>query len=768
MKTSANLEQSYNRAVQIAAKRRHEFLTPEHLLLSLLDDSEATRVLKGAGADTDTLRRDLTDYIDTKLSNTVLSSDKEPVPSQAFRAMVQRTEIAATAAGKTVMDSVQVIIAMLGERDGTAHYLMRQQGVTQEKILNFNTYGNTSAPAKPAAANENEAKDDSALGTYAVNLNKKARNGKIDPLVGRESEVDRVIQIMARRKKNNPILVGDPGTGKTAIAEGFAQRIVDGNVPEELEGFTIYALDMGAMVAGTKYRGDFEERMKKVIEEAQADPKAILLIDEIHTLIGAGAAGGSMDASNLLKPALADGSIKCIGATTYAEYRKYFEKDAALSRRFQKVDVAEPSIEDAVLTLNGVSKYLAQHHNVEFTPGAIRAAVELSAKYIIDRRLPDKAIDVLDEVAASQILLPVDQRKKVFDVADIEETIAKLTNTPKKTVTADETSIMANLGDNLKAKVFGQNSAVDALVDAFQIARAGLGDTTKPLGSFLMDGPTGVGKTELTKQLAEELGIPLIRFDMSEYGEKHNVARMIGAPPGFVGYDQPGLLTDAVTKNPHCIILLDEIEKAHPDVFNILLQVMDHGALTDGNGKRADFRNIILVMTTNVSANAIVENTVGFGDFDSVVSNERSGVTPAVKASFKPEFINRLDEILTFGHLTRDIIDNVAGKFLTQLKNQLAAKNVVMEETPALRDHLAETGYDREMGARPMARVIQDKIKKPLSKAILFGELVNGGSVQVDFDKAEKKITFNFNQASAPDEGTKKGQTLRLPAPSVS
>ena len=785
MQTTPNLTQSINRATAIARQYRHEFVTPEHLLLALLDDNDARELLKGVSADIDVLRRDLNDYVQVKLASTVLSSDKEPVTSQAYRTMVQRAEIGANEAGKPIVNSALMLIAMVNEKDGASQFFLRQQGITLAKLVNFNTYGvatptpATTAPAKTTQtpANNNAPKaegEESELAKYSVNLNDKAANGKIDPLVGRENEVDRIIQVMARRKKSNPMLLGDPGTGKTAIAEGLAQRIVKGDVPPELEGHTIYSLDLGAMMAGTMYRGEFEKRLKAVIVEVQAMPKAILLIDEIHTLVGAGATGGgSMDAANLLKPALSDGSIRVIGATTYAEYRKYIEKDAAIARRFQKVEVVEPSIEDAILTLAGVAKYLEKHHNVQYTADAIRSAVELSAKYITDRRLPDKAIDVLDEVAASQVLLPVDQRERLFTKDHVEDVIAKLTNTPRKSVSNDEKDKMANLESVLKAKVFGQDHAVETLVNSFQIARAGLGDTNKPLGSFMFDGPTGVGKTELAKQMSEELGAPLLRFDMSEYMEKHAVARLVGSPPGYVGHDEGGQLTDAVGKNPHSIVLFDEVEKAHPDIFNIMLQILDYGTLTDSHGKKIDFRNTIVILTTNVSVNAVVQRNVGFNDDDTapVAQQTTSGASAAVRKAFRPEFINRLDEVINFGRLPRDVIGMVADKFLNDLKGKLSAKNVVMERTDALRDHLVDVGFDHAMGARPMNRAIQELIKKPLSKALLFGELAQGGHVVVDVDQDTKKVKFTFNQASnsnnkpsEPDAGAQR----RLPAPTMS
>jgi ATP-dependent Clp protease ATP-binding subunit ClpA len=780
MQTTPNLTQSINRATGFARQNRHEFVTPEHLLLALLDDNDARELLKGVAADIDVLRRDLNDYVQVKLASIVLSSDKEPTTSQAYRTMVQRAEIGATEAGKPIVNSALMLIAMVNEKDGAAQFFLRQQGITLNKLINFNTYGTATPAAQPVAkttqtpANNNAPQGEapeSELAKYSVNLNEKAANGKIDPLVGRENEVDRIIQVMARRKKSNPMLLGDPGTGKTAIAEGLAQRIIKGEVPPELEDHTIYSLDLGAMMAGTMYRGEFEKRLKAVIAEVQAMPKAILLIDEIHTLVGAGATGGgSMDAANLLKPALSDGSIRVIGATTYAEYRKYIEKDAAIARRFQKVEVVEPSIEDAILTLSGVAKYLEKHHGVQFTPEAIRSAVELSAKYITDRRLPDKAIDVLDEVAASQVLLPVDQRERLFTSDHVEDVIAKLTNTPRKSVSNDEKDKMENLEAVLKAKVFGQDHAVETLVNAFQIARAGLGDTNKPLGSFMFDGPTGVGKTELAKQLSEELGAPLLRFDMSEYMEKHAVSRLVGSPPGYVGHDEGGQLTDAVGKNPHSIVLFDEVEKAHPDIFNILLQVLDYGALTDSHGKKVDFRNTIVILTTNVSVNAVVQRQVGFGDDVSPAKQEvGSGISAAVRKHFRPEFINRLDEVINFDRLPRDVIGLVADKFLNDLKGKLAAKNVVMERTEALRDHLVDVGFDHAMGARPMGRAIQELIKKPLSKSLLFGELAQGGSVVIDVDQDTKKVKFSFNEASGnkpaePDAGVQR----RLPAPIMS
>ncbi len=764
---SRNLEQTLHRSLSFASDRRHEYATLEHLLLGLADDSDAATVLRACGVDLDKLRQDLTEFLDKDLSGLTTDRTTEPKPTAGFQRVVQRAAIHVQSSGRDEVSGANVLVALFSERESHAVYFLQMQDMTRLDAVNFISHGIAKAPGRatqrPSASSGNgpggggtpetpehereekpRGRSQDALSTYCVNLNKKAQSGKIDPLIGRDAEVERTIQILCRRTKNNPLYVGDPGVGKTAIAEGLAKRIVEGDVPEVLAKSTIFALDMGALLAGTRYRGDFEERLKAVVTELENQPGAVLFIDEIHTVIGAGAtSGGAMDASNLLKPALASGSLRCIGSTTYKEFRNYFEKDRALVRRFQKIDVAEPSIEDTVKILNGLKTNYEKHHKVRYTDEAIRAAVELSAKYINDRKLPDKAIDVIDEVGASRMLLPEDKRRRTVTLKDVEEIVAKIARIPPKSVSADDKETLRNLERDLKSMVFGQDKAIDALSAAIKLSRAGLRDAEKPIGNYLFSGPTGVGKTEVARQLASTLGIELIRFDMSEYMERHSISRLIGAPPGYVGFDQGGLLTDAIDQHPHAVLLLDEIEKAHMDLYNILLQVMDHGKLTDHNGKTVDFRNTILIMTTNAGAADQAKEAIGFG------STVRQGEDEeAIKRMFTPEFRNRLDATITFAGLTEEIVGRVVEKFVMQLEAQLADRNVTIELSSAAKEWLAERGYDRLYGARPLGRVIQEYIKKPLAEELLFGSLVHGGSVKVNLK--EGKLDFEYTAAPPP------------------
>jgi ATP-dependent Clp protease ATP-binding subunit ClpA len=758
---SRNLEQTLHRALSFASERRHEYATLEHLLLGLTDDTDAATVLRACGVDLDKLRADLTEFLDKDLSGLTTDRATEPKPTAGFQRVVQRAAIHVQSSGRDEVTGANVLVALFSERESHAVYFLQLQDMTRLDAVNFISHGiakapgrttqrpaQGSSPAPEGGEHEREEKpgrrNQDALSTYCVNLNKKATAGKIDPLIGRETEIERTIQILCRRTKNNPLYVGDPGVGKTAIAEGLAKRIVEGDVPEVLAKSTIFALDMGALLAGTRYRGDFEERLKAVVNELENQPGAVLFIDEIHTVIGAGAtSGGAMDASNLLKPALASGSLRCIGSTTYKEFRNYFEKDRALVRRFQKIDVNEPSVEDTVKILKGLKTNYEKHHKVRYTDEAIRAAVELSAKYINDRKLPDKAIDVIDEVGASRMLLPEAKRRKTVTLRDVEEIVAKIARIPPKSVSADDKETLRNLERDLKSMVFGQDKAIEALSAAIKLSRAGLRDPEKPIGNYLFSGPTGVGKTEVARQLASTLGIELIRFDMSEYMERHSVSRLIGAPPGYVGFDQGGLLTDAVDQHPHAVLLLDEIEKAHQDLFNILLQVMDHGKLTDHNGKTVDFRNVILIMTTNAGAADLAKEAIGFGR-----SAREGDDEDAVKRLFTPEFRNRLDATITFAGLTQDIVGRVVEKFVMQLEAQLADRNVTIELSSAAKEWLAERGYDRLYGARPLARVIQEHIKKPLAEELLFGRLAKGGAVRVTLK--DGKLDFEYTEASVP------------------
>ena len=759
---SRNLEQTLHRALSLASERRHEYATLEHLLLGLADDTDAATVLRACGVELDKLRSDLSEFLDKDLAGLATDRAGDPKPTAGFQRVVQRAAIHVQSSGRDEVTGANVLVALFSERESHAVYFLQLQDMTRLDAVNFISHGIAKAPGRstqrpvqgagsqPETQQEQERdekpnrRNQDALSNYCVNLNKKAMAGKIDPLIGRELEIERTIQILCRRTKNNPLYVGEPGVGKTAIAEGLAKRIIEGDVPEVLARSTIYALDMGALLAGTRYRGDFEERLKAVVAELENQQGAILFIDEIHTVIGAGAtSGGAMDASNLLKPALASGNLRCIGSTTYKEFRNYFEKDRALVRRFQKIDVNEPTLEDSVKILRGLKANYEKHHKVRYTDEAIRAAVELSAKYINDRKLPDKAIDVIDEVGASRMLLPENKRRKTVTLRDVEEIVAKIARIPPKSVSADDKETLRNLERDLKSMVFGQDKAIEALAAAIKLARAGLREPEKPIGNYLFSGPTGVGKTEVARQLAATMGIELIRFDMSEYMERHSVSRLIGAPPGYVGFDQGGLLTDAIDQHPHAVLLLDEIEKAHIDLFNILLQVMDHGKLTDHNGKTVDFRNVILIMTTNAGASDLAKEAIGFGRDVRVGEDE-----DAIKRLFTPEFRNRLDATIAFAGLTPEIVGRVVEKFVMQLEAQLADRNVTIELSSAAKEWLAERGYDRLYGARPLARVIQEHIKKPLAEELLFGKLVKGGSVKVTLK--DGKLDFELIEAALP------------------
>ncbi|MEC4590753.1 ATP-dependent Clp protease ATP-binding subunit ClpA [Nitrospirillum amazonense] len=762
---SRNLEQTLHRALAYANERRHEYATLEHLLLALTEDQDALAVLRACGVTVEKLRVELGEYLDNELSNLISSRSEDAKPTAGFQRVLQRAAIHVQSSGREEVTGANVLVALFSERESHAVYFLQEQEMTRFDAVNYISHGIAKSPGrsetKRVSGSEEEApagekapkKGTEALEAYCVNLNKKALSGKIDPLIGRGQEVDRTIQILCRRSKNNPLYVGDPGVGKTAIAEGLARRIVHGEVPEVLQNATIFALDMGALLAGTRYRGDFEERLKSVLSELEAVEGSVLFIDEIHTVIGAGAtSGGAMDASNLLKPALASGALRCIGSTTYKEYRSYFEKDRALVRRFQKIDVNEPSLDDAVKILEGIKSYYEKHHNVRYTREAIRSAVELSAKYIGDRKLPDKAIDIIDEVGAAQMLLPPGKRKKTIQVKDVEAVVAKIARIPPKSVSRDDREVLLNLERDLKTMVFGQDKAIDTLVSAIKLARAGLRDPEKPIGNYLFSGPTGVGKTEVARQLSRTLGIELTRFDMSEYMERHTVSRLIGAPPGYVGFDQGGLLTDAIDQHPHCVLLLDEIEKAHPDLYNILLQVMDHGKLTDHNGKTVDFRNVILIMTTNAGAADLAKPAFGFGREQRLGEDEE-----AINRLFTPEFRNRLDAIIAFSGLSPEIIGRVVDKFVMELEAQLSDRGVTIELTDEAREWLSKKGYDPLYGARPLGRTIQEYIKKPLAEELLFGKLVKGGAVRVTVK--DDALSFDYvaggtrpPQAEKPEE----------------
>ena len=752
---SRKLEQSLHRALALATERNHEYATLEHLLLSLTEDQDGISVLRACGVEIEQLRKDLTEFIDTEMDNLVTSKLTEPKPTAGFQRVVQRAAIHVQSSGREEVTGANVLVAIFSEREAHAVYFLQMHDMTRLDAVNYISHGIAKVPGYSESLGvhgaDEETEEDTeikkgteALDAYCVNLNQKAADGKIDPLIGREDEIERTIQVLCRRTKNNPLYVGDPGVGKTAIAEGLARRIVNEKVPEVLTGNIIYSLDMGALLAGTRYRGDFEERLKAVLTELESMDHSILFIDEIHTVIGAGAtSGGSMDASNLLKPSLQSGALRCMGSTTYKEYRGYFEKDRALVRRFQKIDVHEPSVEDAVKILRGLKPYYEEHHKVRYTAEAIRQAVELSSRYINDRKLPDKAIDVLDEVGASRMLVPEAKRRKTVTVKDVEDVVAKIARIPPKSVSRDDKKTLSNLEADLKRMVYGQDKAIYALSSAIKLARAGLREAEKPIGSYLFSGPTGVGKTEVARQLSRSMGIELVRFDMSEYMERHTVSRLIGAPPGYVGFDQGGLLTDAIDKQPHAVLLLDEIEKAHPDLFNILLQVMDHGKLTDHNGKAVDFRNVVIIMTTNAGAAELAKFAIGFE------RSEREGDDQeAIERIFSPEFRNRLDAVIPFASLLPEVMSKVVDKFIMELEAQLSERDVTIELTDASREWLAKKGYNRRFGARPLARVIQENIKKPLSEELLFGELVKGGVVRVG--TGDDGLTFEYPKPRLP------------------
>ena len=768
---SKALEQTLHRALEAANQRSHEYATLEHLLLSLVDDKDAAGVMRACNVNVDQLREQLTEFIDNELDNLVVQrEDHEAQPTPSFQRVVHRAVVHVQSSGREEVTGANVLVAIFAERESHAAFFLQEQEMTRFDAVQYISHGITKrGVAEPRTVrgadedtqgSEQRSGEDGkktgqdALNTYCINLNKKAKDGRIDPLIGREPEVQRTIQVLCRRQKNNPLYVGDPGVGKTAIAEGLARKIVRGEVPEVLEDATIFALDMGALLAGTRYRGDFEERLKAVMREVENYPGAILFIDEIHTIIGAGAtSGGAMDASNLLKPALQSGTVRCIGSTTYKEYRQHFEKDRALVRRFQKIDVKEPTIEDAIEIMKGLKPYFEEFHKVKYTGAAVKASVELAAKYINDRKLPDKAIDVIDETGASQMLVPEGKRKKVIGVKEIETTIASMARIPPKTISKSDADVLQGLERDLKRLVFGQDKAIDALSSAIKLARAGLREPEKPIGCYLFSGPTGVGKTEVAKQLASLMGVELLRFDMSEYMEKHTVSRLIGAPPGYVGFDQGGLLTDGIDQHPHSVLLLDEIEKAHPDLFNVLLQVMDHGKLTDHNGKQVDFRNVILIMTTNAGAADLAKPPIGF------TRNKREGDDQeAINKMFSPEFRNRLDAVIGFAGLSPEIISKVVDKFVFQLEAQLADRSITIELTDAARSWLVEKGYDEKFGARPMARTIQEFIKRPLADDILFGKLEHGGTVKVNVVEAEGEKKLGFEIVSLPPKKSSKAK----------
>ena len=757
---SKELEQGLHRALVLANERSHEYSTLEHLLLALTEDTDAIAVMEACGVDIALLRTNLTNYIDNELTGLIIDDDEDCKPTAGFQRVIQRAVIHVQSSGRDEVTGANVLVAMFAERESHAAYFLQEQEMTRYDAVNFISHGVAKTPGKSETRSVEGAgmmdeeghgvADGEALAAYCVNLNDKAREGKVDPLIGRSKEVMRAIQILCRRNKNNPLLVGDPGVGKTAIAEGLARKIIEGDVPDVLQDNVIYSLDMGVLLAGTRYRGDFEERLKQVMAELEEMPEAVLFIDEIHTVIGAGAtSGGAMDASNLLKPALQNGGLRCMGSTTYKEFRQHFEKDRALARRFQKIDVVEPSVPDTIKILQGLKSYFEDFHNIRYTNDAIKAAVELSSRYMADRKLPDKAIDVIDEVGASQMLVPASKRKKTVSVKDIEATIATMARIPPKTVSKDDTEKLKGLDVTLKRVVFGQDEAISALAASIKLSRAGLREPEKPIGSYLFSGPTGVGKTEVARQLASALGVELLRFDMSEYMERHTVSRLIGAPPGYVGYDQGGLLTDGVDQNPHCVLLLDEIEKAHPDLFNVLLQVMDHGSLTDANGRKVDFRNVIFIMTTNAGASDMAKEPMGFGRV------KREGEDKeAINRMFTPEFRNRLDAVVPFGNLPPEVVVRVVEKFILELEMQLSDRNVIIEVSKRAMDWLVSEGYDMQMGARPMARIIQENIKKPLADELLFGKLKGGGLVTVDLNK-KGELTFKYGDGKS-DKNTDK------------
>ncbi len=769
-----SLEKTLHAALTNASERSHEYATLEHLLLALIDDPDAAQVMSACGVDLGELTEVVKQYLDQEYQSLKTQEKEDPSPTAGFQRVIQRAILHVQSSGKDTVTGANVLVALFSERDSYAVYFLQQQDMSRLDAVSYISHGigkggkriedrspkgsDSETPAQDEKAQTKDGKKETALDQFCVNLNEKALNGKVDPLIGRGPEVDRTIQILCRRSKNNPLYVGDPGVGKTAIAEGLARKIIEGEVPEVLSEAVIYSLDMGALLAGTRYRGDFEERLKQVVNELEKMPHAVLFIDEIHTVIGAGAtSGGAMDASNLLKPALSGGTIRCIGSTTYKEFRNHFEKDRALLRRFQKIDVNEPTIEDTIKILKGLRTAFEEHHKVKYTPDAIKTAVELSARYINDRKLPDKAIDVIDEVGAMQMLVPPSKRKKTITAREIEAVIATMARIPPKSVSSDDRTALEHLEKDLKRVVFGQDQAIEVLSSAMKLSRAGLRDPDKPIGSFLFSGPTGVGKTEVSKQLAAILGIPMQRFDMSEYMERHSVSRLIGAPPGYVGYDQGGLLTDAIDQQPHCVLLLDEIEKAHPDLFNILLQVMDNGRLTDHHGKTVDFRNVVLIMTTNAGASDMAKQGIGFGD----VSKADAG-DEAVKRMFSPEFRNRLDAIVPFAYLGTEVIARVVEKFVLQLELQLAEQNVHIQFDSDAREWLGKRGYDKLYGARPMSRLIQEKVKQPLAEELLFGKLRHGGEVHVSVK--DEALAFELTPAP-PKLDKKKAAKAAAPKP---
>ncbi len=759
---SADLETTLHRALAHAKARNHEFATLEHLLLALMDDPDAIAVMRASGVDLDVLRKAIGTYVDDELTELILENVEEPQPTAGFQRVVQRAVVHVQSSGREEVTGANLLVAIFAERESHAVYFLNEQEMTRLDAVNYISHGIAKVPGmetQPGVHGAEEGMEDEeagakhgreALEAYCVDLNAKARDGKIDPLIGRIDEIERTIQILCRRQKNNPLFVGESGVGKTAIAEGLARKIVEGDVPEVLEGCTIFALDMGGLIAGTRYRGDFEERIKAVIHELENLDGAILFIDEIHTVIGAGAtSGGAMDASNLLKPALASGNLRCMGSTTYKEFRSYFEKDRALLRRFQKIDIAEPSLADATKILIGLKPYYEEYHGLRYTLDAIKATVELADRYINDRKLPDKAIDVIDEAGAAQMLLPKAKRRKVIGVKEIERIVATIARIPPKSVSSDDKEILRNLVDDLNRVVFGQDEAIEAIASAIKLSRAGLREPQKPTGCYLFSGPTGVGKTEVARQLALTMGVELVRFDMSEYMERHTVSRLIGAPPGYVGFDQGGLLTDSIDQHPHAVLLLDEIEKAHPDLFNILLQIMDHGTLTDHNGKKVSFRNVVLIMTTNAGAHELAKDKIGFG-----ARSHEGDDQEIIKRLFSPEFRNRLDAIIPFANLPPAIVAQVVDKFIFELEAQLTDQDVTITLTAGARDWLCSKGYDRTFGARPLARVIQEHIKKPLADELLFGKLVKGGSVSVDAGKDG----LSFEITPNPPKGKRKGK----------
>ena len=768
---SKSLEEAIHNALGLANERRHELATLEHLLLALVDEPDAARVMRACSVDLEALRQTLIKFLDEELDSIVSDIDgSEAAPTTGFQRVIQRAAIHVQSSGRTEVTGANVLVAIFAERESHAAYFLQDQDMTRYDAVNYISHGvakdpsyGESRPVTGAEEAEQQAEaaapgakegEETALQKYCVNLNAKSERGDVDPLIGRDYEVERCIQVLCRRRKNNPILVGDPGVGKTAIAEGLAHKIVNGDVPKVLSETTIFSLDMGALLAGTRYRGDFEERLKAVMKELEDHPDAVLFIDEIHTVIGAGAtSGGAMDASNLLKPALQGGKLRCMGSTTYKEFRQHFEKDRALSRRFQKIDINEPTVDDAIKILRGLKPYFEKHHDIRYTHEAIKSAVDLSARYIHDRKLPDKAIDVIDEAGAAQMLLPESKRRRTIGAKDIEAVVAKIARIPAKNVSKDDAAVLKDLEVNLKRVVFGQDKAIEALSSAIKLARAGLREPEKPIGNYLFAGPTGVGKTEVAKQLAQVMGIEFVRFDMSEYMEKHSVSRLIGAPPGYVGFDQGGMLTDTVDQNPHCVLLLDEIEKAHPDVYNILLQVMDHGKLTDHNGRTTDFRNVVLIMTSNAGAAELEKNAIGFG------AGTREGEDmAAIEKQFTPEFRNRLDAVISFGALPKKVILRVVEKFVLQLESQLMDRNVTIELTNEAAEWLADEGYDEKMGARPLGRVIQEHIKKPLAEELLFGKLAKGGLVRVRVE--DGKLKLDIEEPGSPRLSSRKPPLL--------